>query len=247
MKPTTTLHLIDQAQRGNREAAELLFGLIKDEHMPKRVRRHYDRNVLVEPAEIDSYFLEGCWKALARAKLDVGNPLMFMLYKGELAVVDLFRSKVQAGVLASCNDCGQTKRVIMKGGRATCRSCGSRDVSTAMIEVRESTLTRSGGRDDRDPGAELDRMLSVGRRGVQAETDDAFFLATRNIQIDEMRARLNGRILQLFDLIVTEEINSATSQNYLKEIAGRWGVTVPCVAVYLRKLRAIIEGYFDAA
>lgn len=245
MKPTTTAHLIKQAQRGNREATELLFRLIRDEHMPRRVRRHYARNVLVEPAEIDSEFLLGCWRALPRAKLDVGNPLMFMCYKGEMAVVDLFRSKIEKGVLASCGDCGQTKNTLMKAGRPTCRSCGSRNVTTTMQEVNETSLARPDG--GADSGHVFDAAIAHSGPGVVVRAEAVWFLATRNIQVEEMRARLNGRVLQLFDLLVTEEINSATSKNYLKEIAGRWGVSVPCVAVYLRKLRALVEEYFDAA
>lgn len=241
----TTRTLIRDAQAGDRDALEELFRIIKDEHMPRRVRRHYARNVLVEPAEIDSEFLLGCWKALPRAKLNVGNPLMFMCYKGGMAVVDLFRSRIEKGVLASCSDCGQTRNTLMKAGRPTCRSCGSRNVTTAMQEANETSLAKphSGA----DSAYVFDAAMAHGGPGVVVRAEAVWFLATRNIQVEEMRARLNGRVLQLFDLLVTEEINSATSKNYLKEIADRWGVSVPCVAVYLRKLRARVEEYFDAA
>lgn len=44
-------------------------------------------------------------------------------------------------------------------------------------------------------------------------------------------------MLQLFDLLVIEQVNRDTSNNYLEEIANRWGVSTACVSVYLRKLR----------
>lgn len=223
-----TRHIIQEAQQGSEQAGNDLFRLIIEEHMPARINRRKGRNVLVGDHEIESDFLFGAFRALDRVDLDRGDPLQYLLWKGDMAVAQLFRSRVQQGVVASCSACGGVKRVSMKRGRSTCRTCGSEQVSTQMFQ-------------DAMPEFGLQPDLSSDELAAQA--DAVFFAATYTIQVQEMRSLLRGRVLELFDIIVLEDINQKSSQNYLKEIATRWGVSTAAVAIYLRKLRRIIGGY----
>ena len=77
-----TISLIKRAQDGDELACTKLFGLIRDHHMMRYTGRYRNRNVLISEAEVESEFMIGCWRALSKAKLDVGNPLSFMCWKG---------------------------------------------------------------------------------------------------------------------------------------------------------------------
>jgi hypothetical protein len=246
--PADTLSLIDQSQQGSDEAMDTLLKIIQKEHMPKRIRRFVKKNVLVQPDEIESEFLLGCWKAVRQAKLDVGNPLLFICWKGELAVTHLFRKKIREGVRVSCTTCGVTTinykktSTSTKKGRAAnsvaCGKCGATDVKTFMIISDESQLNE----DMESPMPEWDHKEP---HEIKSETETFFNAATYDIAIEEIRVKLNGRVLELFDFLVLKQVNRDTSQNYLQEIADDWGVSTACVSVYLRKLRIKVMNHMD--
>lgn len=233
----STTSLIRSAKRGNARAKEDLFALIYKEHLGAWTRRYRSRNILVDDQDVESEFMLGCLTALQTVSLTKGNPLLFMLWKGNLAVADLLRSRIQKGVRATCYDCGITRSVKTRRGKPTCRGCGSTNLRTFMVVDSAESLAADGRGSDTQA---WDR-LSMDRAAVDA--DSVWGIATYGVQVEEMRSRLNGRVLELFDLIVIEEVNRETSQNYIREIAERWGVTTACVSVYLRKLRAAVELY----
>jgi hypothetical protein len=243
-----TLSLIKAAQGENgQDAMEALMKVLQKEHMPRRIRRFLKKNVLVQQDEIESAFLEGCWKAVRQAKMDIGNPLLFICWKGELAVTHLFRAKIREGVKVDCSTCGVTAISYKKGsgkkkGRSSanvaCGKCGATDVKTFMIISDES----QSGEEMESPMPEWDHLDT---HEVIDETETFFNAATYDIFVDEIRAKLNGRVLQLFDALCVKQINRDTSQNYLQEIADEWGVTTACVSVYLRKLRLKVMEHLD--
>lgn len=234
---TNTLSLIRDSKQGSETAKERLFSLIIKEHMPSRIQRKKGRNVLISDAEVESEFLVGCLKALRTVKMDVGNPLLYILWKGDMEVSNLFRERIESGVVARCLDCKTVRRVLIRRGRPLCRSCGSAHISTFMREQLESF---SPGLPQEATG--VDSVVWDRLEAEDAET--VFYLATGAIQTEEIRSLLNGRVLQLFDILVIEGVNHESSRNYLKEIAERWGVTTAAVSVYLRKLRAAVERYY---
>lgn len=231
MQPTTIL--IKQAQAGVEQAREDLFALIYKEHLRAFTHRYRSRNVLVDEADIESEFMLGALKALDSVALDRGNPLLYLLWKGNMAVAHLLRTRIQKGVRAFCRGCGTTRAIKTIGGKPTCRSCGSLDLDTYMVVDSAEGLAPDGRK--------LDRLEST----ASIDADAVWGIATYGVQIQEMRSRLNGRVLELFDVLVLEEVNRDSSQNYIREIAERWGVTTACVAVYLRKLRSSIEEYLS--
>lgn len=233
-----TLTLIAAAQTGDDLAMERLLRIIRDEHMAQRVAKFRRKNVLIDDDELESEFLIGCYKAVPQAKLDVGNPLMFILWKGENAVAYIRRKRIREGVRVNCHVCG-IRPLNMRKGRACCPNCGSFDVSTYMVLLDESQqgeyFEENGDRahwDTTDPTE------------VATEIDDLFNAITYDIQVEEIRTRLSGRVLQLFDKIVVEQINRDTSKNYLQEIATEWGVTTACLSIYLRKLKIAVLMYY---
>jgi hypothetical protein len=249
-----TLALISRSQQGDEAATEKLLTILRDEHMPRRIRRHLKRNVLVEEAEIQSEWLIGCWKAIRLAKLDVGNPLMFICWKGDLQVIHLFRKKIRDGVKVSCQVCGIVPMAFRKTGFAAvaggkragtrspiaCSKCGSIDVDTFMTTVDESQQS-----DEIDATGAVHAWDRIDPDHVHEHMDELFSDITYDIQVQEIRAKLNGRVLQLFDKLVIEQINRDTSKNYLEEIATEWGVSTACVSVYLRKLREKVLAYIE--
>lgn len=234
----TALELLDQAQKGDELAMNRLLTLIQKEHMPKRIKHYYGRNVLVEQADIESEFLLGCYEAIKIAKMDVGNPLMFILWKGQLAVAHIFRRKVKEGVQVHCKECG-IRPMTYINRELICNKCGSNQVTSRMIVVDESQKS-----DDMKNGTARFDVLNDPFK----EMDAIFALATEEMAIDEIRVKLRGRQRELFDILVVEQINRDTSDNYLAEIAARWGVSTACVSVYLRKLRfAVLNHFSDGA
>lgn len=247
-----TLSLIRDSKNGDTLATEKLLQIIKKEHMPKRIARHIKRNVLVMQDDIESEFLTGCWKAIAVAKLDLGNPLMFILWKGELAVIHLFRKKIREGVRVNCSTCGvqslqfkhtTTSSERRRGAKApiSCNKCGATDVTTFMIVMDESQMREEmeGG------GAPTNLWDKIDQDQIPAAQNAQFEDLTQGIMVEEIRSRLNGRVLQLFDLLIVKQVNRETSDNYLAEIANAWGVSTACVSVYLRKLRIKVAEYLD--
>lgn len=245
---TDTLKLIADSQAGDEIATERLLSIIKKEHMSRHTRRYVNRNVLVTQDEIESEFLVGCWKAIPKAKLDVGNPLNFICWKGELAILHLFRKNLRAGVKVNCSTCGTTNMTYSTASKGQintkarpgkrgikseicCSRCGATDVETFMTTVDQSQMKEEIENGTMQP---WDR---ISPEQVTDEMETMFNQITYDMHVEEIRAKLNGRVLQLFDKLVVEQVNRDTSKNYLEEIAQEWGVSTAAVSVYLRKLR----------
>lgn len=223
-----TLDLVARAQNGDDLATTELFNIIREYHLPRYVGRYFGKNVVVSNEEIESEFLLGVWKAMPKAKLDVGNPVNFMCWRGQKAVQSLMRSNIRRETRFECLECGQTGIMGYRARVPVCTMCGTPDVYTWMVE-------------DAEP--EGFDIWSVST-GVSAET--AWQLAVYGIQIEEIRGLLSGRTLELFDILILEGINRDSSTNYLREISERWGTSKVRVVQCLRKLRRAIESYIEA-
>jgi len=217
--------LIERCKDGDERSIEKLLCMIRDRYMQDMTARYRGRNDVVEDEEIESEFLVGCFQALRRVDPHRGNPLFHIMWRGRLRVASFMKSKIKREVQLSCRDCGD---VLLLGWqkrarRVCCPACGSLDVVTRYALV--------------DEAAAHDSMVKDG--------DAVWSEIMIGVQIEELRSRLSGRVLELFDAIVVEGIERASSANYLREIADRWGVSTPCVAIYLRKLRRAVSEYFE--
>lgn len=225
--PKGTLSIVADAQAGDEVAITEVINNIRTYHMPRYVGRYYGRNVLIGDDEIESEFLLGVWLALPKAKLDIGNPVNFMCYKGQRAVQTLFRNRIRRETRYQCMECGQTGTMGWRAKVPACTKCNS-------LEVRTWMVTNADVVGD-------DVSLVDLATGVSAET--AWQLAVYGIQIEELKTRLSGRARDLFDIIVLEGINRDSSRNYLQEIADRWGTSTTAVAAALRRLRRDVSLY----
>lgn len=231
-----TNSLILASQQGDELAMNTLLNVIRKEHMPGRIRRFVQRNVLISKDEIESEFMIGCWKAVNQAKMDIGNPLHFICWKGGIAVLHLFRTNLHQGVRVNCPKCGVGElKYVAKRKTSMCAKCGETNISTFMVVTDESQQNPEFENTDKETA--IWDKIDPSSTSIESLTERLFNDITYDIQIDEIRSKLNGRVLQLFDAMVIEGINRETSQNYLDEIATRWGVSTACVSVYLRKLR----------
>lgn len=239
--PTTTL--IRRITRfGDADAANALLRVIRDHHLKRQTYRYIGRNRLVDEDDIESEFLLGCYKAFTSVDPDKGNPLLYILWKGNLAVLTIFRNKLKKGVAIRCLDCGHSGRMAFKHGKPKCKRCDSERVDTWQIVIPAEELVRE---DEKATGLSGAEMLALDE--LEIARDLSFNRATYGVQIEEMRARLAGRSLELFDILIGEGLNAESSQNYLREIAARWGVSAPSVCAALRRLRAEILAYYERA
>lgn len=211
----SSLHVLAAAQDGDEQAVEEFMRIIRQFELPRVLRRYSGRNVLVGDDDIESHFMVGCYKAMQKAKLDVGNPMRFICWKGNMEVANAFRSAIKKDTRLKCRSCGYIGRMGWRNKTPACYVCNSHDVTTWMTD--ESL-------DDKIP--------TYNRR-----SSDSFTTATWGIQVEEIRATLNGRVRQLFDMIVIHGYDRDSCNNYIGEIADMWGISASAVCIYLRKLR----------
>lgn len=224
--------LICRAQAGDDLATTELLNIVRTVHMPRYTGKYKGLNVLVSNDEIESEFLLGVWKALPKAKLDVGNPINFICWKGQRAVQTLFRNNIRRETRYHCGACGHSGVMAYRAKTPLCAKCGYDMIDTWMVEKA-----------DQPDNLEGNFQPMANAPGVDAET--AWQLAVYGIEIEELRSRLSGRTLELFDIIILEGINRDSSQNYLREISQRWGTSQMRVVHVLRKLRSEVEDYFQ--
>lgn len=227
MTPEGTISVVARAQKGDELAVTEIINIVRTWHMPRYVNRYFGRNVLIGDDEIESEFLLGVWMALPKAKLDVGNPINYMCYKGQRKVQTLMRSRIRRETRYQCLECGHTGTMGWKSRVPVCTKCDSPDVHTWMVTNADMV------------GDDVS-MISMAT-GTSAET--AWQIAVYGIQIEELRARLSGRALDLFDIIIFKGISRESSKNYLQEIADIWGTSTTAVAIALRRLRREVNLY----
>ena len=227
--PKGTLSIVADAQSGDELAITELISIVRMYHMPRLIWSYKGRNVLISDDEIESEFLLGVWLALPKAKLDIGNPISYMCYKGQRKVQTLFRNRIRRETRYQCIECGHTGTMGWRAKVPVCTKCDSVDINTWMVENADLV------------GDDVS-LVSLAM-GVSGET--AWQIAVYGIEIDELRARLSGRALDLFDLVVIKGINRDSSKNYLQEVANLWGTSTTAVAAALRRLRRETELYFS--
>lgn len=224
------IELIRRANGGDDLAVEDLIKLIRDEFMGKAVARYINKNRLVSDEDIKQEFLIGVALAIPQVKMDVGNPMIYLINSGIWRVRSYFRSNVLKHTKQTCLKCGHTCRPHYKKDDTDntknttqwqCPKCKSMDVDiiqTTNAEVKD------------------DNVMGYTATLVEDMVSD-------QITIEEFRSTLKGRVLQLFDLINSGMDRDGTN-SYMKDIAQQWGVSTACVAQYLKRLRAAWKDHF---
>jgi DNA-directed RNA polymerase subunit RPC12/RpoP len=67
---------------------------------------HIKNNYLYDQEEIKTEYLLACWNAIFRAKINIGNPIMFCVRRGRGAMLDYYRKINSQKLIYICSECG---------------------------------------------------------------------------------------------------------------------------------------------
>lgn len=219
-----TIELIQRAKSLDQDAMNALAGVIIKQYADPALRRWRGRNVLVDNDELRQEFLIGCICALDNVRIDVGNPIRYLIQKGVWAALEYIRKQMGNGVRMHCIRCGRIGRIHTDRGMWKCPKCGSLNVETFMREEHVDITLETCQIDDK-----------------QMMRDIVYDQVEERLLTEEVERRLNGRTLELYKLIVYEGMEKGTSKNYLADLARRMGgISTACVSIYLKKIRAVV-------
>lgn len=219
MKDVDMIKLLKDAQNGNEQSLNELLILIRDNLMGRRIGRYIGKNRQVDNEDIRQEFMIGVALNISKAKLDVGNPIEYLLAQGVYRVRSYMRSQIIKGTTQTCMDCGHISRLKMdESGKYVCGKCGSSNVTTQEVH-------------NLDDGLLLNTVESM----EDFEADLIF-----NDLMDKFEATLDRgtNIYQLY-ILLKDGINRNNPQikNYIKEIACIWKCSQTNVVQAMDKLR----------
>jgi transposase-like protein len=184
-----------------------------------------NKNRLAENDDVSQEFMIGVAHAISEVDMSIGNPIIYLINKGIWKVRSYFRQQVFGNTKQTCLDCGHTCRptktlkkhdvVIKKFTEWVCPKCHSHRVDVVQI-------TGSEVKDDNVFATRTEQLVEE--------------MVMDGMSIQEFRAKLSGRVLQLFDTI-NNGVDRDNSVSYQREIADEWGVSTACVSQYLKRLR----------
>ena len=225
---------IDLAKMGDKDAVERLLIIVRDEHMRRAISRFMNKNRLAEDDDIKQMFMIGVANAIPTVRLDIGNPLIYLINCGIWKVRSYFRSQIFTNTKQTCLKCGHTCRptktikkcdvVVTKSQDWICPACSSNKVNIIQItgaEVKDGNV-----------------MVVQESSSIESEVEDSML-------VDDFRKSLNGRVLELFDML-NGGVDRDGTNSYMRDIADKWGVSTACVAIYLKRLKLAWKKYFDA-
>lgn len=218
------IELLQLAQQGNKHAEELLIVEIRNRFMNKRIGRYYHKNRMVEDEDLKQEFLIGVGFAIPKARIDIGDPIEYLINQGVYRVRSYLRKHIIQGTSQICNDCGYITRLNMVDNHYVCRRCGSTSITTHEINNNDEVLLNNivSGDD------EIDEIIS-------------------NDLIERFEKTLNPdtNVYSLY-ILLKSGINrdNPNINNYIKEIAKIWGgCSEQNVVQNMDKLRAKIEQF----
>ena len=88
---------------------------------------HKVDNYLYDQEEIKSEFMLASWNALSRAKIDVGNPILFAARRGYGATLDYYRKISSQKLLKICSKCGTAHTYDHRRKECSVPNCGGVD------------------------------------------------------------------------------------------------------------------------
>ena len=214
--------IVIKAQAGDMDAIDELMAYIMSEKgnvvwTIARQNTQHDRS----RDDFEQEFLIGCYKAIEKAKAD-SSPIGFIVQKGIWQMQTYLRSGYKKALVQHCQQCNSTTRPLTKHGFVVCPKCNNSTVGT--LERFEFFTP-------------VDYSDSESKyQHIPANTVTEEDIAEEAV-ISEFEARLTGRVLDVFRLMIREEINRDTSKNYIKEIAGRLDITTSNVNLRLRTIK----------
>ena len=216
------IELLKLTQSGDKVAERNLLTYIKENEMQKRISKYLRKNRQVEDEDLKQEFLIGVALNISRANLEIGNPIEYIISQGVYRVRSYLRKHIIQNTSQMCYDCGYKSRLNRVGNHYECKKCGSHNIETMEVcDHDEFALENKCVEDD-----EIDKFI-----------EDASATAI----IEEFRNTLdkNTKAYSLFALLYDEDINSDNPniENYIKEIAKRWGTSQTLVVQVKEKLK----------
>ncbi|WP_199615044.1 hypothetical protein [Paenibacillus alkalitolerans] len=143
-----TQRLIELAQRkgpeGKAAANELLY-YIAEEHRDRKLQRYFAPGMsYADRDDIRQVFLIGCYQAILEARLDIGDPMAFILNKGLWAVADAIRREGKKELQQECSNCQTVSRPNRVRGQYVCRRCGSQAGLLRRVIPHSETIEGAG-------------------------------------------------------------------------------------------------------
>lgn len=216
------IELLKLAQFGDKVAEDNLIAYIRDNEMRKRISKYLHKNRQVEDEDLKQEFLIGVALNISKASLEIGNPIEYIISQGVYRVRSYLRKHIIQNTTQVCGDCGYESRLNRVGNHYECKKCGSHNIETREVyDHDEIALENKCAEDD-----EIEKLIE------DAGADSI---------IEDFRNTLdkNTKAYYLFVLLYDEDINSDNPdvENYIKEIAKRWGTSQTLVVQVREKLK----------
>lgn len=229
------LDLLQASKAGDQVALRTLAEILGQRFARPFAARY--RNPDIDRHEVEAIFLTELALAIMDAKLEIGDPIQFILWRARKRTISYLRIFHIDNLVVDCPKCGQAgQRLAMKNGMPVCPSCGSGDVQTDRRRVALTSLA---------PGGRMMLQDVMGQYSLQ-DTQEAAML---NMTIEDMRRYLvtrcggpNTRVIQLFDYLIENQDPSAA----ITDLSESWGTSSASVWQAMRKLRGRVTEYMAA-
>lgn len=182
---------------------------------------------MIDYEDLEQIFLIACSEAIEQASTEIGNPMMFITQKGKWAVISALRTTYRQVLKQHCLECGEVTRLNERKGTPICPKCGAEGHNKV---VREQFVNSDDG--------EILLQVAMDTPSIEEETE-------YRILIDNFRQRLNGRKLEIFDLIIDKGYDRDGCKNYIKEIATKLEVGQANINLRLRQIKAELTTYLE--
>ena len=215
--------LLKLAQSGDRIAEDNLIKHIRDNEMRKRIGKYLHKNRQVDDEDLKQEFLIGVALSIHRAKLDIGDPIEYIIAQGVYRTRSYLRQHIIKNTTQICRDCGYESRLNMVNRHYECKKCGSHNIETRETHDHDEIALENKCVDN----DEIERMI------------DEFGCISIIEQFRDSFTDKNTKVYYLFTLMYDEDINSNNPeiQNYVAEIAKRWNTSQTLVIQIKDKLK----------
>lgn len=218
--------LILDAQNNVGNSRNTLVKLMQDNGAMRIISRYLYLNKLLEPDDAKSEFWMGVILAIPEVKLDIGDPLQYLIWKGENRVKTVLRKLISENITAICRECHLRFRLYRVGGDYKCRRCGSTSLETHSNVVPMTTMTSHMDEpNEENMGMEKDICLRF------------------RIDMDGFKILLTNQERRVYEAIVQENINRFEVANYIVEISQKMDVSPQCVSIYIKRIREKLKEY----
>ena len=131
------LSLLVAAHAKNRYADTDLLEYIRLNLMPRRIGKYLSKNRQVTNEDLRQEFMIGVALHIHTAKLDVGDPIEYLMAHGLWKIKQHMKRKIRGGTMQVCR-CGYKCRLNKVGyNQYQCPKCGEYEVSTYEVEYHD--------------------------------------------------------------------------------------------------------------